>query len=181
MSLDTEAIQQQPKEEEEEVGGLDDEPETELTLVPFEDKKPSAKTFKISKKDASLSKFITTILEGDQNATEININQVNAATLALVVEYLKQHKGVQPPEIQCPIRSLKMREITQNEWDADFIDGKDKKVIFEIILAANYMDIKPLLHLGCAKIATLIKKLDQNEINEIIKNEEEYRKGKSSD
>merc|ERR1712173_213905 len=52
------------------------------------------------------------------------------------------------------------------------IDAFDKKTIFEIILAANYMDIKSLLHLGCAKIATLIKQLDQKEINRIIEEEE---------
>ena len=37
-------------------------------------------------------------------------------------------------------------------------------------------DIKSLLHLGCAKIATLIKALDQNEINRIIEEEERYRR-----
>ena len=29
--------------------------------------------------------------------------------------------------------------------------------LFELIVAANYMDIKSLLDLGCAKVATLIK------------------------
>merc|ERR1712129_214694 len=48
--------------------------------------------------------------------------------------------------------------------------------IFQIILAANYMDIGSLLHLGCAKIATLIKQLDQKEINRIIEEEEQYRR-----
>ena len=38
------------------------------------------------------------------------------------------------------------------------------------------MDIKSLLHLGCAKIATLIKQLDQKEINRIIEEEEKYRR-----
>ena len=39
-----------------------------------------------------------------------------------------------------------------------------------------YTDIKSLLHLGCAKIATLIKQLDQKEINRIIEEEEKYRR-----
>merc|ERR1712130_748488 len=43
-----------------------------------------------------------------------------------------------------------------------------KKTIYEVILCANYMDIPSLLHLGCAKMATLIKgeileKMDQIE------------------
>merc|ERR1711964_833960 len=37
-----------------------------------------------------------------------------------------------------------------------------------LILAANYMDIKSLLHLGCAKIATLIKGKSPEEIKKIL-------------
>merc|ERR1712129_677240 len=41
---------------------------------------------------------------------------------------------------------------------------------------SNGLDIPSLLHLGCAKIATLIKQLDQKEINRIIEEEEQYRR-----
>jgi hypothetical protein len=33
----------------------------------------------------------------------------------------------------------------------------DQELLFELILAANYMDIKPLLDLSCAKVASMIK------------------------
>ena len=42
------------------------------------------------------------------------------------------------------------------QWDADFVDV-DQEMLFELILAANYMDIKPLLDLTCAKVASMIK------------------------
>jgi len=42
------------------------------------------------------------------------------------------------------------------KWDADFVDV-DQELLFELILAANYMDIKPLLDLTCAKVASMIK------------------------
>merc|ERR1712034_309356 len=37
------------------------------------------------------------------------------------------------------------------------ISAAGKQELFEIILAVNYLNIKSLLHLGCAKIATVIK------------------------
>ena len=45
----------------------------------------------------------------------------------------------------------------------------------------DWTDIKSLLHLGCAKIATLIKQLDQKEINRIIEEEEKYRREHASE
>ena len=119
---------------------------------------------------------MTTILEGDDTATTIEIRQVPAETLKHVVDYLQHHKGKEPDPLPCPVRSIHMKQIVSDKWDADWIDAFDKKTIFEVILAANYMDIKSLLHLGCAKIATLIKQLDQKEINRIIEEEEKYRR-----
>merc|ERR1712129_288610 len=130
----------------------------------------------ISKKSAALSKFVTTILEGDSEADSIEIRQVPPETLEHVINYLKHHAGKEPDPLPCPVRSIHMAQIVSYKWDATWIDAFDKKTIFEIILAANYMDIKSLLHLGCAKIATLIKQLDQKEINRIIEEEEQYRR-----
>jgi len=45
------------------------------------------------------------------------------------------------------------------KWDAEFIDkvGENRQLLYDLILAANYLDIKSLLHLGCAKVGSLIK------------------------
>lgn len=48
-----------------------------------------------------------------------------------------------------------MAEVVQ-DWYANFV-ALDQETLFELILAANYMDIKPLLDLTCATVASLIK------------------------
>merc|ERR1711972_522603 len=116
------------------------------------------------------------MLEGDRSQCNISLDKVQAETLKHVVEYLQHHQGKEPDALPCPVRSIHMAQIMGDKWDAAWIDAFTKKEIFEIILAANYMDIKSLLHLGCAKIATLIKQLDQKEINRIIEEEEKYRR-----
>ncbi len=55
-----------------------------------------------------------------------------------------------------------MGEIVQ-EWYANFV-AIDQETLFELILAANYMDIKPLLDLTCATVASLIKGKSPEEI-----------------
>ncbi len=43
-----------------------------------------------------------------------------------------------------------MSEICKDLWDAEYIDniGNDRTLLYEVISAANYLDIKGLLHLG---------------------------------
>jgi S-phase kinase-associated protein 1 len=51
-----------------------------------------------------------------------------------------------------------------SEFDAKYIDIDDLEDIFEIIEASNYLEIKKLSELSCAKIATLIKGKSPEEI-----------------
>ena len=84
---------------------------------------------------------------------------VRGDILGKVVEYLVYHKGVESPAPDKPLRSAVMKDVCKDPWDADYIDriGANRQQLYELILAANYMDIKTLLHLGCAKVASLIK------------------------
>eukprot|EP01084_Bolivina_argentea_P295481 508725_1 len=112
--------------------------------------------FEISKKCVQLSKFVATILDGRRDATQIEIHQVPSETLRYVLEYLHHHNGKEPDPLPCPVRSKHMSEMVSDQWDAIWINAFDKETIFEIIKAANYMDIKSLMNLGCAKIATFV-------------------------
>ncbi len=47
---------------------------------------------------------------------------------------------------------------------AEFITSLDKDTLFNLTLAANYLDIKPLLELCCARIASFIKNKTPEEI-----------------
>jgi S-phase kinase-associated protein 1 len=59
-----------------------------------------------------------------------------------------------------------------SEWDKSFMKV-DQDLLFEIILAANYMDINGLLVLGCQTVANTIKGKSPEEIRETfnIKND----------
>ena len=43
-------------------------------------------------------------------------------------------------------------------WDQEFVgQPPDQSSLFELILAANFLDVKPLLDLTCKTVANLIK------------------------
>jgi len=163
--------------DDEEPVGLDADIDDKLTLVSCDE--DNAQEFKINKDSAMMCNLVKSILEGDQDVKRIEIKKVTAEILDLVVKYLDHHKGKVPAEIAKPIRSVKMEKIVEDEWDAKFINVLPKKTIFQVILAANYMDIKSLLHLGCAKIATLIKGKSPEEIKKILSEEEDKDEEKS--
>ncbi len=60
------------------------------------------------------------------------------------------------------------------EWYATFVNV-EQEVLFELILAANYMDIKPLLDLTCATVASMIKGKTPEEIRKTFNIVNDFR------
>ena len=88
--------------------------------------------------------------------------------LAHIVEYFNHHQGISAEIPEKPLKSRLMTEVCKDPWDATFVDGLSRQELYDLILAANYLDIKPLLHLGCAKVASLIKGVPINKIKNIL-------------
>lgn len=70
----------------------------------------------------------------------------------LVIEYATHHKGDAPPPPEDEVKAKSSEDI--EEWDKEFINV-DQGTLFEIILAANYLDIQGLLDLGCKTVANM--------------------------
>lgn len=136
------------------VASLDDEEQKEtpkmFTLISSDQKE-----FVVEQRVALLSELIKTIAEGDKTENKIPLLNVNSKCLEKIVQYMTHHFENPPKEIVKPLVSSQMTEIVSS-WDAEFIN-LDQEFLFELILAANYMDIKPLLDLVCAKIASMMK------------------------
>jgi len=161
------ATKADPKKDAKDVKGLDDDKDATKPLkLTSKDKKE----FTVERKQAFISTLVKTSLENDDKAEEVPIPGVTGAILDLVVQYMKEHKGVEPPIIEKPLRSKVMKDVCPHKPDADYIDkiGDNRQQLYDLILAANYMDIKSLLHLGCAKVASLIKGQPLEKIKEIL-------------
>lgn len=56
-----------------------------------------------------------------------------------------------------PVFSFQSLEfLDKDNYDKNFVDV-EQSVLFDLILAANFLDIKPLLDLTCKKVAYMIK------------------------
>lgn len=96
----------------------------------------------------------------DDQSEQIPLPQITEKTIRRVIAYLEHlEAGNASPEIERPLRSNDIRDVV-TDWMADFItkDITDDEVQ-DLILAANFLDIKCLLALSCAQMATFIRGL----------------------
>jgi S-phase kinase-associated protein 1 len=133
-----------------EVKGLDEELVEESIEVITQDEK----RIKIPKTLASMSEYIKGVIAADASAKEIPVKNVNAKTIEKIIQWMEYHKKVASRAIPRPLKSGDLKE-TVGPWDANYID-LDIDAVFDILLAANFLDIKPLLELCCARIASLM-------------------------
>jgi S-phase kinase-associated protein 1 len=93
--------------------------------------------------------------------TPIPLPNVTGEILKLVIEYLEHFTAAPVPDSDDKKDEKRTDDIS--EWDQKFLKV-DQKTLFELILAANYLDIKPLLDLTCKTVANMIKGKTPEEI-----------------
>jgi len=74
---------------------------------------------------------------------------VKSESWGQVLEYCEHHRGEPLPSADADQSQDETRKRTTDisEWDQKFITV-DQEMLFEIILAANYLDIKSLLYVS---------------------------------
>ncbi|KRX34901.1 S-phase kinase-associated protein 1 [Trichinella murrelli] len=145
------------------------------------------KVFEVDLQAIQLSKTVKTMLEGslcfdgEQNIVEaIPLPNVCSAVLEKILLYCEHHKNDVPEEE----KNVKMKEIKEetnneeeqinvygreeeeeemSEWDSEFLDV-DQSTLLDIILAANYLEIKSLLDIACLAVAKMMKGKSAEEI-----------------
>lgn len=106
--------------------------------------------------------------EGDEEV--IPLPNVNSAILRKVIQWANHHKDDPPlPEDD---ENKEKRTDDISSWDTEFLKV-DQGTLFELILAANYLDIKGLLDVTCKTVANMIKGKTPEEIRKTfnIKND----------
>ncbi|XP_047092163.1 SKP1-like protein 1 [Lolium rigidum] len=131
--------------------------------------------FEVEEAVAMESQTIRHMIEDDCADNGIPLPNVNAKILSKVIEYCSKHVQAAKPAAAdgaadgapapAPAEDLK-------NWDAEFVKV-DQATLFDLILAANYLNIKGLLDLTCQTVADMIKGKTPEEIRKTfnIKND----------
>ncbi|KAF8634083.1 hypothetical protein AX15_001085 [Amanita polypyramis BW_CC] len=126
--------------------------------------------FTADKEVVERSVLIKNMLEdvGDLDQA-IPLPNVSSSVMKKVLEYCEHHRGEPLPVADADQTQddTRKRSTEISEWDQKFITV-DQEMLFEIILAANYLDIKPLLDVGCKTVANMIKGKTPEEIRKLF-------------
>lgn len=117
--------------------------------------------FKIEKEVAEKSMLIKNMLEDvDDSDLPIPLPNVDSKTLDKIIEWCKNYKD-EFKEYEKDHENYRNADI--DEWNKKYMEV-DQETLFNIILAANYLDIKALLNIGCKTVANMIKGKSPEEI-----------------
>ncbi|KAF9682167.1 hypothetical protein SADUNF_Sadunf05G0080500 [Salix dunnii] len=125
-------------------------------------------SFEVDEAVALESQTIKHMIEDDCADNGIPLPNVTSKILAKVIEYCKKH--VESPKLED--RGTSSGDDELKIWDAEFVKV-DQATLFDLILAANYLNIKGLLDLTCQTVADMIKGKTPEEIRKTfnIKND----------
>ena len=118
--------------------------------------------YKISKKAAMRSGIIKGMIEDFPDDISFPMKSIKGNILEKIKEYLMHYKDEEPQKIEIPLKSNNFSECIDN-WDFNFL-GNDIDIIFDLLEAANYMDIKPLHELVSAYLGSNIRGINSNSI-----------------
>lgn len=96
----------------------------------------------------TIKQMLEDIPESNENIPLID-NSCTAIVVHKIIEYLQKHHDLGTDE-------------EKEEYNKKFIK-MDDELLFNVILAANYLDIKDLLDLGCKTVAEYIKQCKSTE------------------
>ncbi|KAI3447929.1 hypothetical protein Pfo_004594 [Paulownia fortunei] len=137
-------------------------------------KSSDGETFEVEEAVAVESQTIKHMIEDNCADTSIPLPNVTSKILAKVIEYCKRHvdAAAKANADSAPTSTDKVADEDLKAFDAEFVKV-DQGTLFDLILAANYLNIKSLLDLTCQTVADMIKGKTPQEIRKTfnIKND----------
>lgn len=126
----------------------------------------------VDRAHARVSGLVRGALELESDVADVPVMDVGTDVLGLVVRYMEHHRGREPPPVEKPLKSNNLAEVVSDRFDADFMAGVygrgGIRLVYELMLAANYLDIPSLLHLGAAKVAAVAMEADLSDVERVL-------------
>jgi S-phase kinase-associated protein 1 len=115
-----------------------------------------AKRLYMSRPAAEMCKTIANLVGELGVDSPIPVPSVTESIMLIVIEYC-QYKEQYPNPPESEDKKDERRTDNILPWDKDFMAKLEQPVLFDTIMAANFLECKDLLDLGCKTVANMIK------------------------
>ena len=117
-----------------------------------------AKPVIMSRPAAAMSKTIDNLVSELGVENPVPVPSVTEAVMMLVKEYAEYKvANLDAPAPEDDAKKDERRTDNILPWDKAFMDKLEQSQLFDLIMAANYLEFKSLLDLGCKTVANMIK------------------------
>ena len=123
--------------------------------------------FIIDKKAAKRSGLLKNCIEDDENFKELNLIDIDSKFLKIIIEFLEHYKDSEPKLPPTPLKDSNVMQYL-DEWSKKFFSKLNLEDIISLINASNYMDIKSLIKICSAIIASSMIDLPIEEVEKIF-------------
>ena len=146
-----------------------------VTLESLDDVK-----FEVAYGAGKLAKIVRRSLGGDDDDNEddeefalpegelqsVPLLRTNGAALGKIVDFLNHYRKEPMNQINAPLGSNTFDEVVTQEFYRKFVSDENLPdgMLFNILTAANYMEIQPLLDLCCLKVTFKLQGKNAEEV-----------------
>ena len=126
--------------------------------------------FEVPKVVARMSKVIADQIgeeDDDEEEGDFPCPKVPGDILKMVVDYCTHYQTEEMVKIETSLQGETVQEIVKPSWYADFCEV-EREVLFQLVAAANFLNIEPLLDLTCLAVSVSIKGKSIEELRQIF-------------
>ncbi|KAK4155969.1 Skp1 family, dimerization domain-containing protein [Chaetomidium leptoderma] len=135
--------------------------------------RPNGRVFEVERSAAEHSAVVRMLLEDfdepDLLVTIIPISiDTSDDTLAKVFEWATHHKNMPKPALDDDGDRDEVVTIQLASWDDEFFSDIDSETLYGILIATNYLDIKPLYDMAVQVVVNMVRGKSTKQIREIL-------------
>ena len=109
----------------------------------------------------------------NEDDLSIKLDNIDSSVFFKITEFLELYNKDPFQKIDKPLKSDDLSYCVGKEY-INFLDTMEMELLFEVIKAANFLEIESLLDLTCAKVATMLKGKSVEEIRETFGIENDF-------
>ena len=115
-------------------------------------------------------------IQDANNDTPMQLINVKSECLQHIINYMNHYAQDPMNEIPIPLNEEHEHEqggasfhnVVPQKWYRDFVNDQESTMLFQLVTAADYMDIQPLLSLTCLKVSSNLMGKSSEQIREIL-------------